>query len=104
MSEKSPEFVDDGLVTAPGVMVYVGNAEDEEAGGLDVHIRIGESDDLTKLFYDPNIKLCNREELYEAWFDAYDALREQALKLNNLATWIFNHLDELSKEAVNGRA
>lgn len=102
MSEKSPEFVADGVLSADGATVFVSREDGDEC--WTVRIGIGEDDDLGRLYEYPTITLYDRETLLEAWFDAYDALRTQALKLNNLATWIFNHLDDLSKEAGNGRA
>lgn len=85
---KRPYFADDGLLVHRNATVYVCDAEDREAGGLDVHLCVGDDDSLDHIYFDSNATLCNRQTLLEAWQDAADWLHETASTLQEMCNHI----------------
>jgi hypothetical protein len=82
-----PEWVDDGLLTHRNATVYVCDAEDEP-GCFDVHINIGEDQQLDRICFDASATLCDRLTLGGAWDDAADWLHETADTLMELRNYI----------------
>jgi len=83
-----PEWVDDGLLTLRNVTVYVCDGEDRRAGGFDVHLNIGENQELDHICFDATATLYDRSTLGEAWDDAADWLYETANTLMELRNYI----------------
>ena len=96
-----PWWADDGMLVHRNATVYVCDAEDAQAGGLDVHIDITDGDgDLERLMFDSSATIYDSEDLRDAWMNAASWLEGTAETLREMADWI--RKNDVGAEVANG--